>query len=155
MASHRQLPGVKLDQHPLKQPPWLLQKVRVSATVFLPLQQGCLKTRCCLLGEVGPSHIAVASQSKAAAAGELLGIPGVAHGAHGDVEDFLAQSRAGHARPAPHDFAEFERIYQGAQPGRSMGDIGPAGPMASLPGLTPSLHVSPSCSFTTLSVRPA
>ena len=82
-----------------------------------------------------------------------MGIPGVSHGAHGDVEDFLAQSRAGHAGPAPHDFAEFERIYQGAQPGRSMGEIGPAGPMANLPGLTPSLHVSSSWFAAILSVR--
>ena len=92
----------------------------------------------------GPPHIAVGSQGNAAAAGELVGIPGVSHGPHGDVGNFLAQSQAGHAGPAPHDFAEFERIYHGVQPGRSMGEVGPAGPMASLPGLTPSLHVSPS-----------
>ena len=71
-----------------------------------------------------------------------MGIPGASNGAHGDVEEFLAHSRAGHAGPIPRDFAEFERIYQGAQPGRTMGDGLPAGPMAGLPGLTPSLHVS-------------
>lgn len=74
-------------------------------------------------------------------AGELMGIPGVSQAAHGDVEEFLAQSRAGHTGPMPHDFAEFEQIYQGAQPGRPMGEM-PGGPMAALPGLTPSLHVS-------------
>jgi len=69
-----------------------------------------------------------------------MGIPGVSQGAHGDVEEFLAQSRAGHPGAMPHDFAEFEQIYQGAQPGRPMGEM-PGGPMAALPGLTPSLHV--------------
>lgn len=72
-----------------------------------------------------------------------MGIPGASQGAHGDVEEFLAHSaRAGHAGPSPHAFAEFERIYQGAQPGRPMGDGLPGGPMGGLPGLTPSLHVS-------------
>ena len=69
-----------------------------------------------------------------------MGIPGVLPGAQGNVEDFLNQSRAGNAGPLPHEFADFERIYQGAAPGRPMGQ-GPAGPMAGLPGLTPSLHV--------------
>ena len=84
-----------------------------------------------------------------------MGIPGVSHGAHGHVEELLAQSRAGHAGAAPHDFAEFERIYNGAQPCRLTGEIGPAGPMASIPGLTPSLHVSPSSSAAILCVRAA
>ena len=55
----------------------------------------------------------------------------------------MAQSRAGHLGPQPHEFADFERIYQGAQPGRPMGGGLPAGPIAGLPGLTPSLHVRP------------
>ena len=57
------------------------------------------------------------------------------------MEEFLAQARAGHPGPLPHEYADFERIYQGVQPGRPMGQGLPAGPMAVLPGLTPSLHV--------------
>ncbi len=74
-----------------------------------------------------------------------MGIPGMSQGAPGDVEEFLAQSRAGHPGPVPREFADFERIYQGAQPGRPMGMGLPAGPMAGLPGLTPSLHVRHLC----------
>ncbi|CAL5229175.1 g12450 [Coccomyxa viridis] len=88
--------------------------------------------------QAGPSSVEAAA--RAAAEGELMGIPGVSHGAPGDVEEFLAQSRAGHPGPVPREFADFERIYQGAQPGRPMGAGLPAGPMAGLPGLAPSLH---------------
>ena len=75
------------------------------------------------------------------AAGELMGIPGASQGGPGDVEEYLAQARGGHPGPLPREFSEFERIYQGVQPGRPMGEGLPAGPMSGLPGLTPSLHV--------------
>lgn len=77
------------------------------------------------------------------APGEVMTVPGASRNAFGagDVDAFLAglgPRSAGGAGPMPHEFAQFEAIYQSARPDWPLGDPMPG---AGLPGLTPFLRV--------------